>query len=202
MEFRFQHILLSICAIFSFLCTSLAYAEKGKKLRLNNEFFEFGVHAGVLNVQDFSSELTLGFSATFAASENFFLQYNYQVADVSLSTVEENPNLARFFVGDDRLFTHYDLLLGYNLFQSEFFVVDGYNTIGNLYTVIGVGNTNFGDEDRFTTTVGVGYKVGLTRKWQLRIDFRDYIYRSALISQDKDRTRHNTSFTAGISFLW
>jgi len=203
MEFRYQHLLLSATLALSLCFANATFAAgKGKKLRLNNEFFEFGVHAGVINIQDFTSELTLGVSATFSASENFFLQYNYLAADVSLSTFEEVPGGGLFFQGNDRLFRHYDLLLGYNLLQSEFFVADGYNTIGSLYTVIGVGDTNFGDEDRFTTTIGIGYKIGLTRRWKLRIDFRDYIYRSSLIRQDGDRARHNTAFTAGISFLW
>lgn len=180
---------------------SLSAVAAGEKLRLNNEYFEFGVSAGVLNVQDFPAGLTLGVSATFSATEDFFLQYNYQFADVGENRFESDPeNRAIFFQGEDRQFRHYDLLLGYKLFQSEFFVLDGYNTIGNLYTVLGIGNTAFGDEDSFSTVVGVGYKVGLTRKWQLRFDFRDYIYRSEILIDDG--LRHNTSFTTGVSYLW
>ena len=74
MEFRFQHLLLSVVLCITSLFSSSVFA--GGKLNLNNEYFEFGAAAGVISIQDFTSELTLAFSATFTASEDFFLQYN------------------------------------------------------------------------------------------------------------------------------
>ena len=199
MEFRLQHFLLSLSATF-FLFSHASAIAAGKKLDLNNEFFEFGVSGGVINIQDFTSEPTVVLTATFNATEDFFLQYNYQFADVSLSSFEAGPDRDSFFEGESRSYTHYDVLLGYKFFQSEFFIADGYTTIGNLYTVIGAGNNSFGGEDAFATVVGIGYKVGLNRRWNLRTDFKDYIYKSGIFADQ--RTTHNTSFTVGLSFLW
>ncbi len=200
MEFRFQYFFL-IISLVTMSYASQSLAAGGEKLDLNNEYFEFGVSAGILSVQDFGAEPTVALSATFIATEDFFLQYNYQFSDISLSTYEDSDAGIPIAEGDDRFFRRYDFLLGYNVFQSEFFVTDGYTTIGNLYTVIGVGNNSFAGEDAFSTTVGVGFKVGLNRRWNLRADFRDYIHKAPSILANDDRT-HNTSFTVGLSFLW
>lgn len=194
MELRFQHLFLIVSAFLVGL-TGSAWADS-KKLPLDNEYFELGITTGVVAIQDFNSEYTLGVGATFAASESFFLQFNYMTANSSLSAFEESQG--RYFDGSDRTFTHYDLLVGYSIFHGELFVREGDSTLSNLYVVGGVGNNSFGGEDNFATTVGLGYKLGLSRKYNLSFDFRDYIYKSSLIVEDK--TVHNTHFSIGLSY--
>ena len=195
MEFRFQYILL----IATLMLFQFSYAGD-KRLSLDNEYFEFGVSTGVISVQDFTSEFSLGLQSTFTASEHFFLQLNYMQADVSLSSSEEN--IGRFFNGDDRTYTHYDVLLGYNIFQGEIFLDEGVSTLSSLYAVAGVGNNSFGGEDVLAYTVGFGYQLGLSRRYNLRFDFRDYIYDSSLTLGNRSQTVHNTHFTVGIGYLW
>ncbi|WP_370979996.1 outer membrane beta-barrel domain-containing protein [Agaribacterium sp. ZY112] len=193
MVVRFQHVLLS----FSLLLAALSGHAQDARPNLDNELFEFGVDAGVLAIQDFNTELAAGFNATFHGSEDFFLQFNYLTADAGYSAFENSQG--PYFEGDDRRFTHYDLLLGYNLLAGELYPSEGVSTLSNLYLVAGVGNNSFGGEESFGASLGLGYKLGLTRRLNLRFDFRDHIYQSDLIKNDA--TTHNTQLSIGIGYL-
>ena len=201
MVYRRQHILLSIyrpfkCAfLFSaaFLSVNCFSAEE-----VNNDFFEVGVFSGFLNIQDFNSELATGVQASFNASEDFFLQFNYLQADASQSSFEKSQG--QLFSGSDRQFSHYDFLLGYNLFQAEFFGSSQKAAISAMYLVAGAGETEFGGEANFTFTIGAGYQFALNKKYVLRFDYRDHIYKSSLLEEDSNT--HNTQITAGIGYLF
>jgi len=164
---------------------------------VNREFFELGVNAGVLNIEDFGSEYSLGANLLFHATEDFFLQFNYLQADTGLSSFEQSQG--KLFDDEDRTFSHFDLLVGYRLFQAEFFPREGVAKISSLYLVGGVGDTDFGGEAAFTYTFGAGYEIGISRSFILRFDYRHYMYRSNLLGKDKET--HNGGFMVGINYL-
>ncbi len=205
MDNRFQFVLLKLkaTALAAALCVApTAFADEPAKAdisNINNEVFELGIFAGLINIEDFGSEFAPGISATFRASEDFFIQYNYLQADVSPSSYEKNQG--KLFDGDDRTFRHYDLLIGYNLFQGEFFPSPPKANLSSLYVVAGVGDTEFGGESSLTYTVGIGYQVSLTRRFAFHFDFRDYIYQSTLVSDEK-RTVGAAQISSGIKFLF
>jgi outer membrane beta-barrel protein len=196
MDNRFQYIFLSsqrfvtsLALIVGVATASASFAQDESVTSpledTNNEFFSLGVSFGVLNVEDFTSEFVPALSATFRASEDFFLQANYLRADISKSAYETTQS--SLFSGDDRRFTHYDFLFGYNLFQSEFYFASEETALANLYVVSGIGDTEFGGESSFTYTLGMGYEVAVSRHLGLYIDFRDYIYESTLVSDEERR---------------
>lgn len=206
MDTRFQHVLLTAKAAglaAALLCSPALLADDGEvnsRVRLaevNNEIFDLGVFVGVVNIEDFGSEIAPGLSATFRASEDFFIQYNYLETDVSLSSYEKNQG--QFFEGDDRRFRHYDLLVGYNLFQGEFFPSPPKANLSTLYVVAGVGETEFGGESSLTYTVGLGYQVAISRRIGFNLDFKDYIYQSTLVSDEK-RSVHATQISTGLRY--
>ncbi|TQV74205.1 outer membrane beta-barrel domain-containing protein [Exilibacterium tricleocarpae] len=166
--------------------------------RIDTEYFDVGVFTGVLNIEDFGSEWVFGVNATFNTDENFFMQLNYLQADSSLSSFEESQG--KIFSGDDRTFRHFDFLVGYNVLQAEQFFSEANAMLSSLYVVAGIGDTDFGGEGSFTYTVGVGYQLALTRDLLLRVDYRDYIYKTNLIGDDK--FTHNTQITTGLSYLF
>lgn len=198
MENRFQHVFLTTQLLLIALCLPVTPAW-AQSARINNEVFELGVVVGWVNIADFNSEATLGLAATFKASEDFFLQYNYFQADASPSAYENSQG--RLFDGKDRTFRHYDLLLGYNLFQGEFFPTGSTARLSALYLVGGVGDTQFGGESSFTYTAGVGYQVALSRRLILRMDYRSYIYTSNLIT-DENKTVNSNQLSSSLSFLF
>lgn len=201
MENRFQYVLLIILFVASTLPLS-AIAQSSSdidKLNIRTEFIELGVSFGVMNIEDFGSEFALGTNLTFRATEDFFLQLNYMKADdVALSSVEESQG--PYFSSANRDFEHYDLLLGYNLFQGEFFTRGSKADLSSFYTVAGVGETEFGGESNFTYTLGLGYQVAFNRRFIVRLDMRDYFYKSSLITEDN--TTNNFHFSTSISYFF
>lgn len=166
---------------------------------LDTEVFSLGVFTGILNIEDFGSEWLIGLSGTFQASENFFLQYNYLWADTERSSFEESQG--SYFSGDDREFSHYDLLVGYNIFQGEVYPSEGSANLSSLYVVGGVGETDFGGEKSFTFTYGLGYQAAVTRQVVLNADYRIYRYDSSLI-RDEEETTQNAQFSVGVNYLF
>lgn len=193
----FTVVSLSVCALF----VGAENANAGE-LKVNSELFDVGLTAGIINLEDFPAEFLVGASVTFRASESFFLQYNYVQSDISRSSIEKNQGSQDYALGDDRSFKHYDLLLGYNLFQGEFFAGEGAAHLSSLYVVGGIGNTDFGSEENFSYTLGLGYQVEFNRKYVLRLDYRDYIYETALIVGDGEDTVHNTQLSVGLGYLF
>ncbi len=181
--------------------TQLAYSSEPTKPDANNidtEYFDAGISLGILNIEDFGSEFTAGVNLTFNATENFFMQMNYLQANADESSFELSQG--NLFSGGDRNFKHYDFLVGYNLFQGEHFFSEGKANLSSLYVVAGVGDTEFGGEGSFTYTTGIGYQFAIQRSVIIRLDFRDYIYKTNIIGEDK--TTHNTQLGLGISYLF
>ncbi len=200
MENRLQHIFLKPFTIVSLSVAALLMGAESTcagELKVNSELFDVGLTAGIINLEDFPAEYLIGASVTFKASESFFLQYNYVQADISRSTHEQGG----LEYGVDRSFSHYDLLIGYNLFQGEFFAGEGDAHLSSLYVVGGIGDTDFGGEENFTYTFGVGYQIEFFRKYVLRVDYRDYLYESAIIS-GADKTVQSSQFSVGMGYLF
>jgi outer membrane beta-barrel protein len=212
MDIRFQFILLKTKAVIllsALLMAAMSYAQEASdidysheadSLDINNEVFELGIFGGIINIENFTSEFAPGISATFRASEDYFIQYNYLQTDVALSSAEKTLPVGESYVSDDdRQFTHYDLLVGYNLFQGEFFPSPAKANLSALYLVAGVGDTEFGGESSMTYIVGAGYQVALSRHFGLHFDFRDYIYRSSLVT-DRSKSVNTTQISTGLKY--
>jgi len=209
MEYWFQRILLNIkyfVILFFCTCISSTFAEQASEgstipeqsVDIDTEYFDVGIFTGLLNIEDFNSELVKGINMTFNANEDFFIQFNYLEANASLSSFELSQG--RFFAEDDRTFTHFDFLLGYNLFLGEHFMSDSITRLSSFYLVAGIGDTEFGGEESFTYTLGLGYQIAVQRNILVRIDFRDYIYKTNIIGENN--STHNTQLSAGVSFLF
>lgn len=178
------------------ISTEVAQTAKNVGPKIKSEIFKVGATFGILNIQDFTSEVTYGITGRVQASENFFLQSNYIRTDVEESLVEKAT--LPYLSSDDRSFSHFNLLIGRTILQGEFIKSETVTRLSTLYVVGGVGETKFGGEQSFTYTVGIGYNVALTKEMDLTIDFRDYIYNSSLI--EEDNSTHNTHFSAGITY--
>ncbi len=204
MEYWFQRVLLTLRrSLFIICCINVHYvlAEEAPQQNpdsIETEYFDIGLFTGVLNIEDFSSELVYGMNITFNANENYFIQFNYLSADTGLSSFEESQG--QLLTGSDRSFNHFDFLLGYNLFLGDHFTTDTVTRLSSLYLVSGVGDTDFGGEESFTFTMGLGYQIALKRNILLRVDYRDYIYKTNIIGENN--STHNTQLTAGVSYLF
>lgn len=202
MENRFQYFLLSpFYWLFLLSFSSLTWAQTDSafsKADIDSEFLEVGVNAGVVNIEDFPSELSYGFNIKFRATEDVFLQLNLvQAGEVDLSSAEKQGE-AELTSGGSRDFLHYNMLVGYNIFQGEFFTAKSNANLSSLYFVGGVGETEFLEESNFTYILGLGYKVAFNRNYIFSFDVRQYLYESAVTTGGEEKTMATTH--AGISF--
>ena len=168
---------------------------------IDDESFEIGLYAGVLNIDNFGSEPVYGINASYYATEDFFLQLNYGISKAGNTSFEdlsgENVRLLR---DSDRDYTYYDALIGYNIFPGEVFMTSKITFNSAFYLVGGVGNTKFGGEDNFTTTLGTGYRIVLRDWLTWHIDFRDHIFKSDIIK--KNETTHNMELSTGLTWFF
>lgn len=198
---RFHHIFLkrlfkSFCLpVIAALSSPLCFASS---LKIDTEFFELGANVGVISVQHFSSENTLGLNTSFRATENFFLQANILKAETAISSAEE------YFGGgsysDKRDYRHFNVLLGYRLFQGEIFR-GKYSGLSSLYAKGGVGQTQYLNEFNFTYVFGFGYQLALGRHYSLTFDFTQHQYDTVVIDPNKATVR-NSHLALGLNWLF
>lgn len=202
MATRFQYIFL--IATFSLLASSFVKAQSVEQSSsVKSEFLEAGISLGTLAVEGFPTTFSTSFNVTFRATEDFFLEFNYLLAqDVEESTFpKQRDEVPNSFDGDSSSdFKHFDLLLGYNLFQGEFFTADKKANLSSLYSVWGVGETTFANEKRFTMTFGLGYQLAFKRRYIVHFDLRDHIYKSSLANENE--SVHNIDSSIGLSYLF
>ncbi len=162
--------------------------------QIDTEFFELGAYVGVLSIEGYDSSFVSGIKGSFHATEDFFLQINMGQAEAGQSALEDFNN-ENFF--NDREYKYYNLLVGYNVFPGETFVSQSLTFNSAFYLVGGAGNTDFGDDNHFTLTLGSGYRI-ILRDWlTVNIDFRDHSFESESFGEKK-RT-HNLEFSTGLT---
>jgi len=162
--------------------------------KIDSEFLEVGFFTGILSIEDFGSSQVTGLKASFHATEDFFLQVNYGMAEAG-ENAQESANDIRFFL--DRYFQYFDLLVGYNLFPGETFINQGLTLNSAFYLVAGAGNTDFAADNHFTITLGSGYRIILKDWLTFNLDMRDHSFESEINGVAK-RT-HNLEFSAGLT---
>ncbi|MDX1456139.1 MAG: outer membrane beta-barrel domain-containing protein [Marinobacter sp.] len=168
---------------------------------IDSEFFEVGAFAGMLSIDNFSSEPVYGVSAAFHATEDFFIQANFGMSEAGLTSFEElSGSNVRLLTSSDRDYTFYNFLVGYNIFPGEVFFTDKLTFNSAFYLVGGVGNTEFGGERNFTTTVGTGYRIVLLDWLTVHVDFRDHMFNSDLIRESQ--LTHNIELSSGITLFF
>ncbi|MDX1693302.1 MAG: outer membrane beta-barrel domain-containing protein [Ketobacteraceae bacterium] len=168
---------------------------------IDTEFFEVGAFAGLLSIDNFSTEPVVGLSASFHATEDFFVQFNYGFASAGLTSFEElSGQEVRLLTDDERDYQFYDLLVGYNVFPGEVFMTRNLTFNSAIYIEAGVGNTNFAGEDNFTLVWGTGYRIILQDWLTCNINFRDHMFRSDVIRENQ--MTHNIEMSLGVSVFF
>ena len=169
-----------------------------KEPRIDREDFELGAFVGILNIEDFGSDVVYGAKLAYHVTEGFFVEGSVGQSEAGLTSFELLSGGARLI--EDRTLTYYNLSLGYNILPGEVFIGEGraYNT--NLYLIAGLGSTRFADDDRFSVSYGAGYRFLLTDSVALHLDFRDHLYDIDLFGEEK--TVHNLEGTFGITVFF
>ncbi|HZD53735.1 MAG TPA: outer membrane beta-barrel domain-containing protein [Woeseiaceae bacterium] len=168
--------------------------------QIDTENFEIGAFAGVMSIEDFGSDLVYGARLAYHITEGVFMEGTIGQSQAGLTSFEELSGGAPILSDSDRTFTYYNLDLGYNLLPGEVFLGEGraYNT--SLYVIGGLGSMRFAGDDRFTVNVGAGYRFLLTDSVTLHLDFRDHLFDTDLLGEQK--TVHNIEAHMGMTFFF
>lgn len=167
---------------------------------IDSEDFEAGVFVGVMSIEDFGSNVVYGARLAYHITEDFFTEAAIGRTKADKTSYENLSGGAEILSDSQRELTYYNISLGYNILPGEAFIGKGHAYNSALYVIAGIGNTDFADDNHFTVNVGAGYRFLLTDWIALHADFRDHIFDSDLLGNDK--TTHNLEATAGISFFF
>ncbi|MBL4866486.1 MAG: outer membrane beta-barrel domain-containing protein [Pseudomonadales bacterium] len=166
---------------------------------IDTESYELGSYVGTLAVEEFSANTVVGFTGSYHLANRTLLQANYVRSEVGKATFEEI--LDRSFLKDsDRRFSHYNLLVGYNLFPGKSFYGTRYKFHSGIYLLAGGGITKFAGSSSFTPVIASSYRVVVTDWLTWSIDFRDYMFNREFLN-DKRRT-HNIELSSSVNFLF
>ncbi|MFQ3251441.1 MAG: outer membrane beta-barrel protein [Glaciecola sp.] len=166
---------------------------------IDTEDFEIGIFGGFIGIEDFESSELIGASISYHINENLFLEARYAQATAGQTSFEKLSGGAPFLTEEERDYTYYNLSLGYNI-NGETFFTDNLVFNSDFYFTVGAGSTEFGGDERFTVSVGAGYRLLLTDWWALKVDVRDHVFTSDIIGVEKDV--HNLALTLGTTFFF
>jgi outer membrane beta-barrel protein len=168
-----------------------------KTARIDTDNFEVGAYYGLMSVEDFETNAVYGARLAYHISEGFFVEGTYGQTDAGQTSFEKLSGGAPILTDEQRKLSYYDISIGYNLLPGEVFIGRKRAFSSALYVVAGAGNTNFADDDFFTIVLGAGYRMLMTDWLALHVDFRDRLFDSDLLGEEK--TTHNFEWTLGLS---
>ena len=167
---------------------------------LDNEDWEIGAFGGLMNVEDFGTDIATGVRAAYHVTEDFFVEGVYGRTTLGETSFELLSGGAQILSDDERDMTYYNVSVGWNVFPGESFIGGRWAFKGGMYLIGGIGSTVFGGDDRFTINAGIGYRMALTDWLALRVDIRDHFFESELLGTPKDL--HNIEFTGGLTIFF
>ena len=167
---------------------------------IDSENIEAGIFVGVMNVEDFGTNLVYGARMAFHFTEDFFAEGAYGRTDTDQTSFEKLSGGAKLLSDSDRQLEYYNISLGYNILPGEVFIGSDHAFNSALYLIAGVGSTEFAGDSNFTINAGVGFRLLMNDWAALRLDFRDHIFESDVLGSNK--TMHNLEGTAGLTFFF
>ena len=166
---------------------------------IDSENIEIGLFTGIINIEDFSSDVTIGARLAYHLNENMFIEASYAQASAGETSFEVLSGGLPFLTDIQRDYSYYDISAAYNL-NGEVFVTDNLVLNTDFFVILGAGATEFGGDERFTVNAGAGYRILVTDYLSVRFDVRDYVFNSDIIGPEK--SVHNLTFTFSTSFFF
>jgi outer membrane beta-barrel protein len=166
---------------------------------IDSENFEFGMLVGVISIEDFSSSMIVGARVAYHVNEDFFVEGTYGQAEAGETSFEVLSGGAPFLTDEERDYRYYNVSLGYNL-NGETFFTDSWVFNSATYFTLGAGSTEFGGDERFTVTLGAGYRLLLSDFFALHLNVKNHLFNTELIGTEK--TTHNIEYGLGATFFF
>ena len=170
-----------------------------RPIQIDSQDFEVGPYVGVISIQDFGVTALYGARAAYHISEDFFAEASIGHTTTGRTSYERLTGVA-LYTPQQRDFTYYDLGLSYNLLPGEIFLGRRRALNSMLYLSGGVGAVRFANDDRFSVSVGAGYRVMLNNWLSVRADLRDRVMKSPI--GGLGRPAHNVESYVGFTVFF
>jgi outer membrane beta-barrel protein len=152
--------------------------------RIRSSNFEIGADYGVINIEDFGSHPSYGFTLAYHITEDFFFQGEWGRTRAGQTSFETLSGI-QLLTESERRFTYYDVSLGYNFLPGEAFIGRGIAMTSAMYFLGGVGGTDFGGDTKFTVNFGAGYRIVPVDWLALHVTVQDRMFQSSLLGTTK-----------------
>ncbi len=170
-----------------------------KVARIDNENIEISMAAGIISIEDFDSSEFLTVRAAFHINEHVFIEASYGIAEGDKTSFEEIIDTSQILSDDARDYTTYDVSVGWNVLKGETWLF-GKAMMSDLYLSLGLGITDFADDNWTTLNAGVGYRLFLTDWLSWRIDVRDHVFNRDIFGEDD--VTNNIELSTGLSYFF
>ena len=171
-----------------------------KESDIGSDNFEITAFVGLLSIEDFGVGAVYGARLDYHVTEDFFFEGSIGQSKGGTTSYERVGGGLPLLTDSRRTYTYYNIAIGYNLLPGEAFIGRNlaYNTA--LYLVAGAGATEFAGDNRFTITVGGGYRINIKDWLGVHLDFRDHIFNIDVTGADKNA--HNFETTLGLTYVF
>ncbi len=170
-----------------------------KEALIDTENFELGATIGTINIEDFESSLIYGVRLAYHLSEDLFFEANLGFADAGETSAEQLGQV-KLLTNAQRKYRYYNVSLGYNLLPGQAYFARRYAFNSNFYLIMGLGATEFADDNRMTINYGAGYQVLINDFLAWHIAARQHLYKIDLLGEEKNSV--NTELSTGLSFFF
>lgn len=159
--------------------------RKIKVPRIDTENVEVGGFFGALSIEDFGTNPVYGVTAAYHVTEDFFLLGEVGRSTAGRTSFETLGGDIQLLTDAERQFTYYNLALGYNFLPGEVFLGRGRAMTSALYLTLGLGSTEFADDQHVTVNMGAGYRVLPTDWLAISVGLQAHLFNSDLLGTDK-----------------
>ena len=173
--------------------------EEIREDKIDSEFFEIGVYAGVMGIEDFGTNNVSGLRAALHISEDMFIEAMYGITEASQTSAEFLGNIV-ILTPEERELTYYNASFGVNIFPGEVYIGKKHAFNTSYFLIAGVGNTEFAGDEFFTYNFGGGFRFFATDWFTLHVDFRNHLFSHNIFTQKK--SIQNLEAHLGFSFYF
>jgi outer membrane beta-barrel protein len=162
--------------------------------------FEVGLFGGVMSVEDFGVNSIVGARLSYHVTDKFFVEGAYGRTSTEETSYELLSGSATLIEDGDRDYSYYSVSLGYHIFPGEAFWGKKRAFNSSFYLTLGAGSTEFAGDSFFTVIAGAGYRMLLNDALAIHFDFRDHLFDSDILGEEK--TVQNLESSLGLSLFF
>jgi len=162
--------------------------------------FEIILAAGYLSIEDFGVNALQVVKLNYHVNESISVQAALGQSEGRETSYEALSGGAPLLTDDERELSYYSINLLYNLLPGEAFWNEQVVNNTAFYVTLGIGNTEFAGDDRYTINYGAGYRFLFNDHVAGYADFRNNQFDMDVFGEDKATS--NLEYTFGVSWIF